>query len=108
MFSIVGKLQGRERMAEPFFEKEPTALEIMQAFNWFAENKSWADSKKYIIEYLINNDMKDKADIIKKQPEYEISWVSGWICRLLSKKSKISNNDRIVLDQFIANIKEKT
>jgi hypothetical protein len=76
-------------MAEPFFTEIPSGIQMTEAFNWYGENRSWSDSKKYIITYLVEHDRKNLAAHVKSLAEYEISWVCGWICRQISQDSKV-------------------
>jgi len=92
-------------ISEPFFEAEPSRMDMTEAYNWYASNKSWTDSKKYIIEYLNKNNLSDKAEIIKKSPEYEISWVCGWIARMMTKGSKVNSSSKTYLQNYIEGIK---
>ena len=91
-------------MAEPFFTEIPSDIQMTEAYNWYGENKSWADAKKYIIKYLDETGAKNLSNIMKNMPEYEISWVCGWISRLLSQGSKVPPSSSKYLSEWLTKI----
>lgn len=94
------------RPSEPKFDNVPSDSDMTGAFNFYGSEYSWADSKKFIIEYLRVKKLDKKADILKKYPEYEISWVCGWIARLITNGSIVTPNAQKYLDDFINTLKE--
>ena len=90
-----------KKLEEPFFKEIPTSLQMTQAYNWYAENFTWKDSQKFIVEYLINKNEKIVSAYIKKLPESEISWACGWISRMLTNGSVVRQENRKYLSNFL-------
>ncbi len=88
-------------MAEPFFTDIPSSIQMTEAFNWYGENKSWADSKKYIQKYLSEHNKDELEQKVKKMSEHQISWVCGWICRLISQGSKVDASSNKYLNEWL-------
>ena len=91
-------------MTEPFFTEIPPSIEMVIAYNWYGENKSWADSKKYILTHLDKEGNTEAYEKVKKLPESGISWVCGWICRLIDQGSKVDPNSLVYLNKWIAEL----
>jgi hypothetical protein len=86
---------------EPFFTEIPSGIQVTEAYNWYGTWKSWADSQKYIVEWLTAQKRPDDAAKVKALPQHEISWVSGWICRLQSKGSKLDKGTIAYRDKWL-------
>jgi hypothetical protein len=89
---------------EPFFTETPSGIDTTMAFNWYGEFKSWADSQKYIIEWLSTQKRIEEANKVKALSQHEISWVCGWICRLQSKGSKVNEQSVKYRDQWLGTL----
>jgi hypothetical protein len=74
---------------EPIWEKSTgpcSQFDLVHAFQWYNHNKDSKDARKYLLEYLTeNNQITD----LQKQaaPSLNISWniVDGWLARCLSR-----------------------
>jgi hypothetical protein len=89
---------------EPFFSEVPSGIQMTEAFNWYGSYKSWADSQKYIIEWLSAQKRTEDAVKVKSLAQHEISWVCGWICRLRSKGSKVNEQSVKYCDQWLSTL----
>jgi hypothetical protein len=76
--------------SEPFFTEVPKAVDMSLAYNWYGSHKTWADSQKYIVDWLSEHKRKEETALVKSMAQHEISWVCGWICRLESRGSKVA------------------
>jgi hypothetical protein len=89
---------------EPFFTEPPKAIDMALAYNWYGEYKTWADSQKYIVEWLSAEKRKDEATLVKSMAQHEISWVCGWICRLQSRGSKVDESSVNYRDRWLKSL----
>lgn len=81
---------------EPTWEKsiEPCSqFDLVRAFQWYNHHKDSKDARKYLIEYLVKNNLitptqKQAADYIHN------SWniVDGWLARCLSRGALVPEN----------------
>lgn len=78
---------------EPTWEKSTEAcsqFELVRAFQWYNHNKESKDARKYLIEYLVKNEMITPQQ--KQAAEYlNLSWniVDGWFARCLSRGANV-------------------
>jgi hypothetical protein len=86
---------------EPVFAHIPTSTQMTQAFNHYAENYSWKDSRKFQTNFLIKRNLLELANYISHIEETEISWVSGWICRMIDNNSKINPDCIKYLERYL-------
>jgi len=87
--------------AEPLFTEIPSSIQMTEAYNWYGTWKTWADSQKYIIDWLTAEKRTVEAANVKAMAQHEISWVSGWICRLQSKGSKVHASSIAYRDKWL-------
>ena len=86
---------------EPFFTEMPSSIQMTETYNWYGSWKSWADSQKYIVEWLTAEKRLKEAADVKAMAQHDISWVSGWVCRLQSKGSKVNDQSIAYRDQWL-------
>ena len=89
---------------EPTWEKrtEPCSqFDLVFAFQWYNHNKDNKDARKYLIEYLVKNNLitatqKQAADYLNQ------SWniVDGWLARCLSRGAWVPDS---VYNNFLEN-----
>lgn len=91
-------------MAEPFFTETPSDIDQTVAFNWYGSEKTWADSHKYILNWLSDHKMTEAHAKVKALAQHEISWVCGWICRLQSQGSKVTTGSIKYRDDWLASL----
>lgn len=89
---------------EPFFTEIPSGIQMTEAYNWYGTWKTWADSQKYIIEWLTTQKRTKELAIVKVMAQHDISWVSGWICRLQSKGSKVDQQSLNYRDKWLSSL----
>lgn len=81
---------------EPIWEKstEPCSqFDLVRAFQWYNNNKDSKDARKYLIEYLVKNNLITPAQ--KQAADYlNNSWniVDGWLARCLSRGACVPDN----------------
>ena len=63
---------------EPKFSNQLTEIQLLQALNWYSQNKDNKTAYKYACDYLKKKYKIDASDVVK-----EYSTTFGWICRIL-------------------------
>lgn len=92
---------------EPTWEAQKsscTQYDLVRAFQWYNDNKTSKDARKYLVEYLTKNNKITVTQ--KKASEYlNDSWniVDGWFARLLSRGAKVPENS---YNNFLHRIEE--
>ena len=89
---------------EPFFTETPSSMQMTEAYNWYAEHKTWGDSQRYIFQWLTANKKYEEIAKFKLLSQHEISWVCGWICRLQSRGSKIDEQSIVYRDVWLSQL----
>jgi hypothetical protein len=92
---------------EPHFKTTPSKMDIILAFNWYAENYSWKQSRIWQVEFLRKASMFKLADYISNAEDSDISWVAGWICRMISNGSKLTIIEFNYLQKYLEKIESK-
>jgi hypothetical protein len=82
---------------EPSWETQKgvcTQFDLVRAFQWYNDNKTSKDARKYLIDYLVKN---NKINSVQKQAADHLndSWniVDGWFARVLSRGAKVPQSN---------------
>lgn len=82
---------------EPSWETQKgvcTQFDLVRAFQWYNDNKTSKDARKYLIDYLVKN---NKITAVQKQAADHLndSWniVDGWFARVLSRGAKVPQSN---------------
>ena len=73
-----------------FYEGETTRDKIMQGLNYYAYHKNVKDAKKYIVDYLVSLDDKEKAKQVKACPDVFVIPTYGYLARMATKGAKFN------------------
>ena len=78
---------------EPTWEAQEavcTQFDLVRAFQWYTDNKTDKDARKYLVDYLFKN---NKINALQKQAaDYlNANWniVDGWFARIISRGAKV-------------------
>jgi len=85
---------------EPKFTIELTQIQLMQALNWYSQNKDTKDAYKYASDYFKKNFKMDIVETIKEYPS-----TFGWLCRILSNGGSLSIRNQVYFDDKVEEIK---
>jgi len=85
---------------EPKFTIELTQIQLMQALNWYSQNKDTKDAYKYASDYFKKNFKMDIGETIKEYPS-----TFGWLCRILSNGGSLSIRNQVYFDDKVEEIK---
>jgi len=85
---------------EPKFTIELTQIQLMQALNWYSQNKDTKDAYKYASDYFKKNFKMDIGETIKEYPS-----TFGWLCRILSNGGSLSIKNQVYFDDKVEEIK---
>lgn len=86
---------------EPIFSVIPTSIQMTEAFNFYAMDYSWKDSRKFQVEFLKKRNMDVLANKVNKIEDNDLSWAAGWLCRMIDNGSKISASDLTYLGTYL-------
>jgi len=92
---------------EPTWEKrtEPCSqFELVRAFQWYNDTKESKDARKYLIEYLVKNEMI--TPLQKQAADYlNLSWniVDGWFARCLSRGAIVPTSSAANFEERMRN-----
>lgn len=99
---------------EPIWENQTgpcSQYELVQAFQWYNHNKDSKDARKYLIHYLVENEMI--SPLQKQAAEHlNLSWniVDGWFARCMSRGAIVSTNSIVNfgerMKEFLARLDE--
>jgi hypothetical protein len=96
---------------EPTWEAQTTVctqFDLVRAFQWYNDNKTEKDARKYLLEYLSKN---NKISAVQKQAAQYLndSWniVDGWFARLLMRGAKVPQNNLVSFQERIATFKSR-
>ena len=84
---------------EPKFSVELTQSNIIQALNWYSQNKDWKDAYKYSCDYFKKKLKLDAAEILKNK-----STTFGFICRIISNGGSLPAKNQIWFDNEIKDV----
>ena len=91
---------------EPTWEAQTTVctqFDLVRAFQWYNDNKTEKDARKYLLEYLSKN---NKISAVQKQAAQYLndSWniVDGWFARLLMRGAKVPQNNLVSFQERIS------
>jgi hypothetical protein len=88
--------------AEPKFNVELTASQMMQTLSWYSQNKDKKDSLKWACDYFKKHHKLDPSPALKdKIPTF------GFVCRIVSNGGILCAKDQIWFDQEVEKIKKK-
>jgi hypothetical protein len=92
---------------EPTWETrtEPCSqFELVRAFQWYNDTKESKDARKYLIEYLVKNEMI--TPLQKQAADYlNLSWniVDGWFARCLSRGAIVPTSSAANFEERMRN-----
>lgn len=89
------------KINEPIFTEIPSSIQMTEAFNFYAENFTWKNSKDFLLAYLQNRNLMVEYKYAKNIIDAELVWVSGFICRMIDNGSKIDESSQIYLDKIL-------
>ena len=89
---------------EPVFSVIPTGIQMTEAFNYYAMHYSWRDSRNFQVVFLKKKNMMSLAAYISKAEDVDLSWVAGWICRMIDNGSKVTSDDLTYLGVYLERI----
>lgn len=87
---------------EPKFTGEISKVNIMQALNWYSQNKDSKDALKYSCDYFKKNFKMDASTALKGQ-----SPTFGFVCRLITNGGILSQENKKWFDDEVEKIKNK-
>jgi len=82
---------------EPTWEAQKavcTQFDLVRAFQWYNDNKTDKDARKYLVEYLVKNNKITPAQ--KQAADYlNSNWniVDGWFARIVSRGAKVPESN---------------
>ena len=85
---------------EPKFSKQLTEIQLLQALNWYSQNKDNKTAYKYACDYLKKKYKIDASDVVK-----EYSTTFGWICRILSNGGSLLPKNQKTFDNMIQSVR---
>jgi hypothetical protein len=86
---------------EPKFSVELTQTNLIQALNWYSQNKDSKDAYKYSCDYFKKKLKIDAADLLKNK-----STTFGFTCRILSNGGTLPTKNQIWFDNEIEDIRK--
>lgn len=88
---------------EPKIVGEVSQIQLIQALNWYAQNKVSSDSAKFATDFFKKKFKMDVAEFVKDFPA-----TFGFICRIVSNGGVLSAKDQNWFDEKVSVLKEKT
>ena len=85
---------------EPKFSNQLTEIQLLQALNWYSQNKDNKTAYKYACDYLKKKYKIDASDVVK-----EYSTTFGWICRILSNGGSLLPKNQKTFDNMIQSVR---
>lgn len=96
---------------EPTWEAQKavcTQFDLVRAFQWYNDNKTDKDARKYLVEYLVKNNKITPAQ--KQAADYlNSNWniVDGWFARIVSRGAKVPEINLTNFQDRIATFKSR-
>jgi hypothetical protein len=87
--------------SEPKYDCEISKIELVQALNWYSQNRVDKDAEKYASDYFKKKLKVNAVDNLIKNS----SPTFGFLCRLVSNGAKLSEKDQQWFDSHIENLK---
>lgn len=92
-----------ERVAtggEPVAPAGPCSqLKMIEALNWYSNNRDTKNAQKYIAEFFKKNKLKLDTDKVSQMPN-----TLGWLCRMVQRGYVLSNTDKNAFDERLKNL----
>ena len=85
---------------EPKFSKQLTEIQLLQALNWYSQNKDNKTAYKYACDYLKKKYKIDASDVVK-----DYSTTFGWVCRILSNGGSLLPKNQKTFDNMIQSVR---
>ena len=82
--------------SEIVFGDDDYQLKLLQAFNWFNQEKDRKDARKYIEDYCKKHNIP-----IRSLNDSEVNLTMGWVCRVMLKGAKLSVEHQRTLNRYI-------
>jgi hypothetical protein len=86
---------------EPKFSAELTALEMIKALSWYAQNKDSKDAFKYACDYFKKVHKLDASSVLKNK-----SSSFGFVCRIVTNGGLLCTKDQIWFNNETEKVKE--
>ena len=82
---------------EPTWEKQPTDNERkvakIKAFAWYNYFNGYKDAKAFVCQYLIKNDRKEDAKLIKRAPDQKFTKPIAWLTQMSMNGFELSEEE---------------
>ena len=82
--------------SEIVFGDDDYQLKLLQAFNWFNQEKDRKDARKYIDDYCKKHNIA-----IRSLTDSEVNLTMGWVSRLMVKGAKLSIEHQQTLNRYL-------
>jgi len=90
---------------EPTWEKQPNDTERkvakLRAFAWYNYFNGYKEAKAFVCQYLIKNDKKDNAKLIKKAPDQKFNKPVAWLAQMSLNGFELTSQELISIDNDI-------
>jgi hypothetical protein len=87
-------------------EDENYTRDLMSALNWYNENASEKDRRKWVITYLAKTGQKDAVLSLNNATDFELRSLA-FMCRLVSREQHLAEREIQKIDTIIAELHNK-
>ena len=74
-------------------------LKMLEALNWYSNNRDTKNAQKYITEFFKKNKLKLDTDKVSQMPN-----TFGWLCRMVQRGYILSDTDRNAFEDRVNNL----